>query len=431
MSPHAVPFETPFQKSQADLQEFLVTRNAFLPESSPLERLPDSYYEPWEAIARELPKHIKQDTIRKVVADLPVLSTDRLQSVEEWRRAYVILAFMTHAHIWGGDKPAEIIPPQISIPFLKVSSHLELPPVLSYAAANLWNFSCSGQDFTDLESLKTLVSFTGSKSEDWFLLISVAMEASGAGLIDTMLEALNAIKTRDYEVIIDALGELSRRIEEVGVLLERMYEHCDPMVFYHGIRPFLAGSKNMAESGLPRGVFFDEGDGQGEWRQLRGGSNGQSSLIQFFDVVLGVDHKGDGGVPPPPGEQTFHQQVRDYMPGPHARFLVHVERLGSIRELALAANTGQRQQQERLRAAYSAAIDALTGFRNRHIRIVTRYIILPSRQRWDGGSRQNLASASSSLGKETGQLTGTGGTALLPFLKHSRDETANAVRLGR
>ncbi|CAG9936522.1 unnamed protein product [Clonostachys rosea f. rosea IK726] len=353
MSPHAIPFETPFQKSQADLQEFLVTRNAFLPESSPLERLPDSYYEPWEAIARELPKHIQQDTIRKVVADLPVLSTDRLQSVEEWRRAYVILAFMTHAHIWGGDKPAEIIPPQISIPFLKVSSHLELPPVLSYAAANLWNFSCSGQDFTDLESLKTLVSFTGSKSEDWFLLISVAMEASGAGLIDTMLEALNAIKTRDYDVIIDALGELARRIKEVGTLLERMYEHCDPMVFYHHIRPFLAGSKNMADSGLPKGVFFDEGDGQGEWRQLRGGSNGQSSLIQFFDVVLGVDHKGDGG------------------------------RLGSIRELALAANTGGGggQQQERLSAAYSAAIDALTDFRNKHIRIVTRYIILPSRQR--------------------------------------------------
>lgn len=46
----------------------------------------------------------------------------------------------------------------------------------------------------------------------------------------------------------------------------------------------------MGHSGLPRGVFYDEGDGNGEWRHNSGGSNAQSSLIQFFDVVLGVEH---------------------------------------------------------------------------------------------------------------------------------------------
>lgn len=71
-----------------------------------------------------------------------------------------------------------------------------------------------------------------------------------------------------------------------------MEEGCAPEVFYRDIRPFLAGSKNMALAGLPDGVFYEEDDdvGKGEWRQYSGGSNAQSSLMQFFDIVLGVEH---------------------------------------------------------------------------------------------------------------------------------------------
>lgn len=319
---------------------------------------------------------------------------------------------------------SQILPPQITVPFLRVSSHLEVPAVLTYAGANLWNFSCSGNDFTNLDNLTLPISFTGSESESWFLLISVAMEAKAAGILQTMMAALEAVKTRDYDVVTSALVELRGCIEGVGALLERMYEKCDPMVFYHKIRPFLAGSMNMEESGLPKGVFYDEGDGKGEWRQYRGGSNGQSSLIQFFDVVLGVEHHTHGK----PGQKSFHTEVREYMPGPHKRFLVHVARMGSIRELALVEPAGEEQQ--RLREAYTAATDALSEFRNKHIKIVTRYIILPSKQPWTGGSRTNLASSSSSRKGEQG-LMGTGGTQLIPFLRTSRDETKEAGKLAR
>lgn len=307
------------------------------------------------------------------------------------------------------------------MPFLTVSTHVELPPVLTYAAANLWNFTCAGDDFSNLQDLSTLFSVTGTESEAWFLLISVAMEAKAAGIIHTMMGALDAVKTREYHTITDALVELRECIQNIGILLERMHEKCDPMIFYHQIRPLLAGSKNMEAAGLPRGVFYDEGNGIGEWRQLRGGSNGQSSLLQFFDVVLGVEHTSQGG-----GQKSFHTEVREYMPGPHRRFLTHVTRMGSIRELALVPATTEEQQQ--LRGAYTAATDALSQFRDKHIKIVTRYIILPSKQPWTG-TRKNLASASSEWkGKE---LTGTGGTTLVPFLKQTRDETSEAGRLER
>ena len=303
---------------------------------------------------------------------------------------------------------------------------MELPPVLTYAAANLWNFTCqSGDDFSDLDKLRLCFSFTGTESESWFFLISVAMEAKAAGILQTMTTALDAVKARDYDGVVTGLEELRRCIDSVAQLLERMYEKCDPMTFYHRIRPFLAGSQNMAAAGLPRGVLYDEGDGVGEWRQLRGGSNGQSSLIQFFDVVLGVEHNGHGDKK----HASFHEEVREYMPGPHRRFLVQVARMGSIRELAMVAPHTDAQQ--RLRDAYTAATAALTAFRQKHISIVTRYIILPSKQPWKGKTgKQNLAS-SSSTSKDDEQLTGTGGTALVPFLKKARDETTEAGKLQR
>lgn len=95
-------------KPQLDLREFSVTRNAFLPEESPVLLLSDCYYEPWEVIARQLPKLIDSGDIRQAVQELPVLSTDRLQSEAEWRRAYCLLAYMSHAYIWGGEKPDEV-----------------------------------------------------------------------------------------------------------------------------------------------------------------------------------------------------------------------------------------------------------------------------------------------------------------------------------
>ncbi|RDA83898.1 hypothetical protein CP532_3365 [Ophiocordyceps camponoti-leonardi (nom. inval.)] len=424
MSPHAVPVASKSRdRPSVDLAEFAVTRNAFLPECSPLQKLPDPYYQPWEAIARRLPSLLEADALRQSVAELPVLSTARLRSVAEWRRAYVMLAFIANAHVWGGEEPDEVLPPQIARPLLDVASYLELPPVLTFAGAALWNFSCSGGDMSRIDDLSLLFSFTGTESESWFYLISVAMEAKAADMVNRMMDALAAVKTRDYPLITEALRDLCRCIDDLGILLNRMYEKCDPLVFYHEIRPLLAGSRNMESAGLPRGVFYDEGDGEGEWRQLRGGSNGQSSLIQFFDVVLGVEHEGHGD------KSSYHAEMREYMPGPHRRFLVHAERMGSIRELALGPQTTDEQRQ--LNAAYVDATQALGGFRNRHLQIVARYIIIPSKQTLPSASpgssrwRQNLASSSSAQQVDDG-LRGTGGTRLLPFLKAARDETCRA-----
>ncbi|KAI0883783.1 indoleamine 2,3-dioxygenase [Annulohypoxylon maeteangense] len=425
---------SPDHEDHSDQHGFLsgysISKNGFLPAREPLRRLPSSYYAPWETLLDDLPLLIKERRIRKAVDRMQGLSTNKLHTEEEWRRAYVVLSFLSHAYIWGGEKASEVLPQAISAPFLQVSDHLSLPPVATYAALNLWNFECGGSDFQDLDKLQALHTFSGTQDESWFFSVSVAMEAQGAYIIPVMLHALDSIQERDYLTISRALDELSVCVGKLGQLLDRMDEKCDPMIFYHQIRPYLAGSKNMGAAGLPNGVLYQDANGAPSWKQLRGGSNGQSSLIQFFDAVLGVEHRSSGddartksAVPSGTSKPTptFHAEVRSYMPGLHSAFLEHISSMKSLKDFA--NEPGDSDEQRQLWLSFQGATKALGDFRNKHMQLVARYIIVPSRKQ-NQSTQLNLAVASSRPGRQSeSELTGTGGTALIPFLKQTRDET--------
>jgi indoleamine 2,3-dioxygenase len=83
-------------------------RNGFLPSSLPLSRLSDSYYDPWESIIARLSVLVSNGEIRKEIDNLSVLSTSQLYEELDWRRAYVVLAFLAHGYIWGGGMPSDV-----------------------------------------------------------------------------------------------------------------------------------------------------------------------------------------------------------------------------------------------------------------------------------------------------------------------------------
>ena len=143
-------------------------------------------------------------------------------------------------------------------------------------------------------------------------MVSAAIEARGARIISLMLKAIHSVNVNDAQSVVRSLCQVSEGIQGIAKTLERMYEKCGPSAFFHQIRPFLAGSKNMATAGLPNGLFYDFGGGQGEWRQYSGGSNAQSSLIQTFDIFLGVEHSANGeiksnGAVQPPAKSGYLQ----------------------------------------------------------------------------------------------------------------------------
>jgi indoleamine 2,3-dioxygenase len=275
-----------------------------------------------------------------------------------------------------------------------------------------------GDNLTQPDNLVALHTATGTDDESWFLIISNAMEARAGPLIHIMLAAMEAVESDDTAAIISGLRFFAESLVDIGRLLERMDERCNPQIFYHTIRPFLAGSMNMEAAGLPNGVFYDEGNGKGSWRKYRGGSNGQSSLLQFCDAVLSVNHSRSGG---------FHTEMRGYMPGPHAQFLDDIESIANIRSYV-----DSHQDNVELLEAFNEAVASLKRFRDKHIALVTRYIVIPSRmgKPEKNTSRKDLASASTKIASEKGksqELVGTGGTKLIPFLRTSRDETGETA----
>jgi len=425
--------------------------NGFLSSEPPLQSLPDAYYGPWENIVKNLQGLILSKRLHEVVDRMPVLSTDRLDGEPQWRRAYSILGFIAHAYIWGGKKPMEWVPPPLTIPFMATCKHLQLPPVATYAGLVLWNWKpiFDNERIDTLSNLDMIDTFTGSLDEKWFYLVSVAIEARGAPLIPLMLRAIEAANNGDRPTVTECLRTFAERLDELAAILTRMYDNCDPHVFYHRLRPFLAGSKNMADAGLPNGVIFDNGGPINKQRyvQFSGGSNAQSSLIQFFDVVLSVQHRPTGThahdsnqefgrKKPSPPEPSFIHEMRKYMPGPHARFLEAVGTVTNIREFVR-----QNKQDRSLSVAFDACLAMLSAFRDKHIQMVSRYIIIKSREvkqnkpeekkqqqrgqqeKMELPMRPKSAAGHRQEEKDRKNLRGTGGTSLIPFLRQARDET--------
>lgn len=314
----------------------------------------------------------------------------------------------------------------------------------TYAAEVLWNYKplFGDEPIDNLENLSTLTTFTGSLDESWFYIVSVAIEAKAAPILPVMLDAFAAARIGDETTVASALQRCAELLEDLGGLLLRMYDSCDPHVFYHRMRPFLAGSKGMTEAGLPRGVQFDDGSGTQPFVQFSGGSNAQSSMLQFFDIALGIEHRPTGvrRAPPSPGtvaaaadppapSHNFINEMRRYMPKQHREFLEHVAHVANLRDFVKAHESNRI-----LATSYDACLAMLRDFRDKHMQIVSRYIIVKSRESQSHARSMSprhapsfgLAAASSNGegSRDKKQLRGTGGTALVQFLRQARDESS-------
>ncbi|KAH0420106.1 indoleamine -dioxygenase protein [Colletotrichum camelliae] len=309
-----------------------------------------------------MPALIESRELQMEVKKLPVLSTGSLCSDSEWRKAYVVLCFLANGYVWALSPPVDTLPPALSVPLLEVAGRLELPPVATYAGLVLWNYTNTDLNDFRPESLQVRYTFTGTSDEAWFYLISVAVEAEGRHIVPRVLSTIDSLKAKDFLKAGDALAEI------------------------------------------------------GEWKGYRGGSNGQSALFHFLDIVLGVQHepfRSDTSIAPGvDASDGFFREMVEYMPKHHRELLNSFATRENLRDLIMS--TVGKPHYARLWQAYAATTERLAELRNSHLRIVARYIIVPSR-----------ADRNADTSREG--LIGTGSTALIPFLRQSRNETFRAV----
>lgn len=349
----------------------------FLPIADPISSLPDAYLA-WEDATVAFGND--PSAARTNIEALPILDpTPLLKDPGPCHRAMLLLSVLGSGYVHAGDSPATQIPACISTPWKQVADALGRPMIISHASIVIDNWAIEpGGDLLRPETLRTHARFAGGQDEDWFYLVTVSIEAAGAAVMPSIIEARLAMEQDDTSSVSRCLDHVTETVDTIRTLLNRMEERCRPRVFYDSVRPYL--------SGWPKeGVIYEGVDDTPQC--LFGGSAAQSSLLQAIDAAMGVMHEDNRSRP-------FLQAMRDYMPPPHRAFIEWLESGPSLQEGAQLAKVTQ---------AYDRAIDALDQFRRDHMAITARYI--------------------TQQGDETAE--GTGGTEYGTFLRVTRKETTD------
>ncbi|WVQ97368.1 hypothetical protein IAU59_004480 [Kwoniella sp. CBS 9459] len=452
----------------------------------------------------------KERLWREAVNMMPLVDIDELRSLPLVRRAHVVLTFLAHfyAHTTPALRasastsalPAEKepipIPACISVPLLKVSPMLGLPPVLTYADTVLYNFLPSNPAVAPSASSNLpsdiITTFTRTRSEEQFFLISALTEIVGAEALRLMRQSLDELFLADEKALRRLtvyLRKLAQQIDKISDVTMTLMKEVDPEEFYHLIRPWFKGGDadgptsagwdylGLTASGDPEDLTSSVAESSStagkRGKLFSGPSAGQSSLIHAIDIFLTVDHSpteeeraeamaaiedpsqshitvdstpvsSDAPASPaaphghgaaPRGEATFVQRMLQYMPLPHRSFILHLSTHPTpLRPLVVH----YAHSHPALATAYDGALESLRRFREKHMRVVSLFIVQQARRSPSERVRKMMGllpetEEERALAEEEGktvdinEIRGTGGSALFKFLKRCRDNTTKAM----
>jgi indoleamine 2,3-dioxygenase len=370
----------------------LNTERGFLPEQDPLIRLPRQF-DAWEEVAQHLPKLLVSDQLRRRIVDLPRFPIETINDQRELERAMLLLSYLGHAYVWGGVRPALVLPSRLAMPWHQVADSLGRPPVLSYSSYALHNFFRFDES-REIEcgNLGLIQNFLGGIDEEWFILIHVEIERKAAAAISRLEACLNAAGARDADRLEVLLSQVEASLRSMHASLKRMPEWCEPFIYYHRVRPYIHGWKNHPD--IPEGVIYEGVEAYGGRPQkFRGETGAQSSIVPALDAMLGVRHNEDM-------LSVYLQEMRSYMPPGHRAFIESLERRTPVRAFI------QEAARPALTSVFNACVNALEDFRSLHFEYAAAYIFQQAQ-----------------TDPKNPHAVGTGGTPFTAYLKKHRDET--------
>lgn len=374
----------------------------FLPPQDPVTQL-STYYAPWEAAIAHLPALLITGKASATLKRLPPLSVERLETDGQVERAMLLLSMFASVYVWEGNTPKLTLPHNLAQPLWAVAAKLDRPPILSYTSLVLHNWRRFGDTgFSDpipdrfaavdsqtgngltLEKLALQHCFWGGIDEQWFYLISVAIEAAGAAALPALLTAQHAVANNRTDHLVASLQRIHAALINAYAILLRLPEKCHPYIFYHRIRQFIGGWPE--EGVIYEGVSTTP-------QSYVGSSAAQSPLLQAIDAGLDIAHTDE--------KSAYLHKVRPYMQRGHRRFIQALATGPSVRDYVMT----KAVEQPTLCDSYNACVDTLARFRKKHLEIAVQYIAQQA-------PRQTEKAA-----------LGTGGTPFVPFLSQVRKET--------
>ncbi len=362
------------------LQKYQVhPTRGFLPATNPLAKLPTPF-DAWEQAAAALSIRLNNQTWQPYLAKMPLLKTNQLQTTAQLERAMLLLSCMAHGYVWQNYQSTNHIPASVAIPWVQVAQRLGRPPVVAHASLVLQNWRLLNENAPiRFNNIAIQQGFHGGRDESSFFMLTVVIEATGAKAVYAIAQAYWAAQQKKDAVFCNALTQIAKTLVKMRQLLLQMYEHCDPYIFYHRVRPFLGSLEQIKYEGLTTNPI----------RSYSGGSAAQSSLLQLVDAAFGIKHEQAHA-------HQFLRAMRAYMPPKHAAFIALHEKDTTIVNYLKKCDSATTLYQE--------IINELLLFRNEHLKIVAKYILAHSKKVGVGS-------------------TGTGGTNPMIFLKGVRDNT--------
>lgn len=85
--------------------------------------------------------------------------------------------------------------------------------------------------------------------------MTVEIEAKGAKAVVAIEDAMAGVADDKPAQVLDALTRLRVAIADINVSMDRMFEKCDPYVFYKKLRQYLSGWNN--NPALPDGLIYE------------------------------------------------------------------------------------------------------------------------------------------------------------------------------
>ncbi|XP_037668519.1 indoleamine 2,3-dioxygenase 2 isoform X7 [Choloepus didactylus] len=236
-----------------------------------------------------------------------------------------------------------------------------------------------------------------------FITMGYVWQEGETQATQALVQAVNAILQPSQDALLPALQQLRLSIRDMAGDLAQMHDYVDPDIFYAVIRIFLSGWED--NPAMPVGLIY-EGVSK-EPLKYSGGSAAQSTVLHAFDAFLGIQH----------GKQSadFLHRMRGYMPPSHKAFIEEICSAPSLKEYVLSSGNCQ------LLTAYNQCVEALAELRSYHITVVTKYVITAAAKAKSRGS-DHLPGPPQAL-----EDRGTGGTAVLSFLKSVRNKTLEAI----
>ena len=232
---------------EASLSNYQISiTTGFVPSEPTAAKLTPPSFLPWTTLSKDVPHLLAQKQLRQAVEGLPVLSLDDEADVAELRLAFITLAQVASAYIWGGkgEQPLDRLPWNLAVSLKAVAEGLDIQPGLVLAADALWNWKYN----TESGEPEVIFTFTGTDDERHFKLTTMGVEKTGGAALRAGLEAAQLAGRKSSGELESKLIQVASGIDSCSEVLKGMRNGCRPEVFYHQIRPYLAGSQVSSPS---------------------------------------------------------------------------------------------------------------------------------------------------------------------------------------